>query len=78
MMITVKIRDEYIKLGQAMKLAGFVDSGAEAKEVIEEGKVTVAGEVETRRGKKLRNGDTFAYDGKEAEISAPAATTETK
>ena len=67
-MVNVKIRDEFIKLGQAMKLAGFVDSGAEAKEVIEEGKVTVAGEVETRRGKKLRNGDTFAYDGKEAEI----------
>ena len=78
MMITVKIRDEYIKLGQAMKLAGFVDSGAEAREIIEEGKVTVAGEVETRRGKKLRNGDTFEYDGKDAKVVAPAATTETK
>ena len=53
----VTIRDEYIKLGQALKLAGFVQSGVDAKYEIENGKVLVNGEVETRRGKKLRDGD---------------------
>jgi len=47
------IRDDFIKLGQALKLAGFVESGVEAKEVIQEGLVKVNGEVDTRRGKKL-------------------------
>lgn len=54
----ITIRDEYIKLGQALKLAGLVGSGVEAKILIEEGKVLVNGETETRRGKKLRDGDT--------------------
>ncbi len=56
-MKTVTIKDEYIKLGQALKLAGIAQSGVDAKIMIEEEEVTVNGEVETRRGKKLRNGD---------------------
>ena len=48
----IRIKDEYIKLGQALKLASLVGSGVEAKFVIEEGSVLVNGEVETRRGKK--------------------------
>ncbi|WP_264294116.1 RNA-binding S4 domain-containing protein, partial [Thomasclavelia ramosa] len=45
--------DEFIKLGQALKAAGLVESGVEAKEVIQDGMVTVNGEVDTRRGRKL-------------------------
>ena len=67
---TVPIRDEFIKLGQAMKLAGAVESGAEAKDVITDGKVTVNGEVDTRRGRKLYPGDVFSYRGKEYSIAA--------
>ena len=59
----IKIRDEYIKLGQAMKLAGLVSSGIEAKVIIQEGQVKVNGEVDTRRGKKLYSGDNFEYNG---------------
>lgn len=59
----IEIRDEYIKLGQAMKLAGLVSSGIEAKVVIQEGQVKVNGEVDTRRGKKLYSGDNFEYNG---------------
>ena len=47
----ITLKDEFIKLGQALKAAGLVESGAEAKEVIQEGKVLVNGEVESRRGK---------------------------
>ena len=59
----IEIRDEYIKLGQAMKLAGLVSSGIEAKVVIQDGEVKVNGEVDTRRGKKLYSGDNFEYKG---------------
>ncbi len=69
-METVKIKDEYIKLGQAMKLAGLVDSGLEAKDVIQSGQVLVNGEVDTRRGKKLYPGDTFSYQGKTIQVEA--------
>ena len=69
-MRTIKIKDEYIKLGQAMKLAGLVDSGIEAKIVITEGEVTVNGEVDTRRGKKLVNGDVFKYKDEEIRIES--------
>ena len=57
------IRDDFIKLGQALKLAGFVESGVEAKEVIQDGLVKVNGEVDTRRGKKLVVGDEVHFDG---------------
>ena len=53
----IHIRDEFIKLGQALKLAGLVDSGVDAKYVIQEGHVRVNGETEYQRGKKLHSGD---------------------
>ena len=60
---TVPIRDEFIKLGQALKLAGLVGSGVEAKIVITDGEVKVNGETEVRRGRKLYPDDVFEYDG---------------
>ncbi len=69
-MESIHLRDEYIKLGQALKLAGLVDSGLEAKEVIQGGQVLVNGEVDTRRGKKLYPGDTFSYNGKTVQVEA--------
>lgn len=62
-MDTIKIRDEYIKLGQALKLAGLTDSGVEAKFAVQDGKVQVNGAVEYQRGKKLVDGDVVSYDG---------------
>ena len=64
-MTEIKIRetDEFIKLGQALKLAGTVSSGIEAKVLIADGEVTVNGETETRRGRKLRDGDTVSVRG---------------
>ncbi|MBO4697027.1 MAG: RNA-binding S4 domain-containing protein [Lachnospiraceae bacterium] len=69
-MQTVNIRDEFIKLGQAMKLAGMVESGVEAKIVITSGEVKVNGEVDDRRGRKLYNGDVVEWKGKQFVISA--------
>ena len=60
--------EEFIRLGQVLKAVGMVDSGAEAKEVIQEGLVSVNGETETRRGRKLYSGDIVSYDGKELQI----------
>ena len=57
------ISTEYIKLQDAMKYANIVFSGGEAKMLIQEGEVTVNGEVCTMRGKKLREGDTFGFEG---------------
>ena len=59
----ITIRDEYIKLGQALKLAGLVGSGVDAKFVIQDGQVKVNGEVDTRRGKKLYSVDNFEFEG---------------
>ena len=59
----IKLRDEFIKLGQVLKLAGLVDSGVEAKIVIQDGKVKVNGAVETQRGKKIVNNDKVSYNG---------------
>lgn len=64
----IKLREEYIKLGQALKAAGLVDSGVEAKEVIQNGLVKVNGETDTRRGKKLYAGDIVEFDGEEIKI----------
>ena len=69
-MDTIQIRDEFIKLGQAMKLAGLVDSGVDAKLVIQDGLVRVNGEIEYQRGKKLRDGDVVTYDGETIRIEA--------
>ena len=60
---TIKLREDYIKLGQAIKAAGFVDSGVEAKYVITEGLVKVNGSTELQRGKKLYSGDVVEFDG---------------
>ena len=57
------ITTEYIKLQDAMKFANIVMSGGEAKQLIQEEQVTVNGEVCTMRGKKLREGDTFGFEG---------------
>ena len=65
----VKIKDEFIKLGQALKLAGLVDSGLEAKDVIIGGEVLVNGEPDLRRGRKLRPGDVVSYGGEEFVVS---------
>ena len=64
----IKIRDEYIKLGQAMKLAGLVDSGVDAKIEIQEGFVKVNGEVEFQRGKKIYAGDVIEFDGQQIRV----------
>ena len=62
------ISTEYIKLDAALKFAAAVESGGEAKEAVQEGRVTVNGETCTMRGKKLRPGDRFTFDGKTFEI----------
>lgn len=64
----IKLRDEFIKLGQALKAAGLVESGVDAKEVIVQGLVVVNGEIETRRGRKLYDGDEVEYDGDKISI----------
>lgn len=61
--LVINIKDEYIKLGQALKLSGLVDSGVDAKFVVQDGLVKVNGEIDTRRGKKLYPGDSFEYKG---------------
>ncbi len=67
-MNSVKIKDDYIKLGQVLKLAGLVDSGVEAKIVIQDGQVKVNYEVEIQRGKKIRPGDIVEYDNNSIRI----------
>lgn len=64
----IHLKEEYIKLGQALKAAGLVESGVEAKEVIQAGLVKVNQETDTRRGKKLYAGDLVSYDGEEIKI----------
>ena len=64
----IKLRDEYIKLGQALKAAGVVDSGVIAKLVIQDGAVSVNGEVEYQRGKKLHDGDVVTVNGETIKI----------
>ncbi len=59
----IKLRDEYIKLGQALKAANLVESGVDAKFVIQDGLVKVNGEVCLQRGKKLIAGDVVEFDG---------------
>ena len=64
----ISIRDDFIKLGQALKLAGVVRDGVEAKMVITEGLVKVNGEVDVRRGRKVYKGDTIVYEGNEIKV----------
>ena len=67
-METITIKDEFIKLGQALKLAGLVGSGVEAKVVITDGEVKVNGEVDTRRGRKLYKGDEVEFNGESFKV----------
>ena len=66
--ISIRENDEFIKLGQAMKKAGLVDSGVDAKMVILDGQVTVNGQTELQRGKKLHDGDVFSYSGETVKV----------
>ena len=68
--LLVPIRDESIRLGQFLKLANLVESGAEAKPVIAEGLVTVNGEVDTRRGRQLAVGDVVTLAGQSARVAS--------
>lgn len=64
----ITLKEDYIKLCQALKAAGFVENGADAKFVIQDGLVKVNGSVETRRGKKLHAGDIVEYEGDRIKI----------
>lgn len=65
----VPIRDETIRLGQLLKLAGIADSGADAKELLAGGEVTVNGEPEQRRGRQLVRGDVVQADGERMRVA---------
>ena len=64
----IRIRDEFIKLGQLLKLADLVQDGVQAKYVITDGLVKVNGEMDDRRGRKVYEGDVVSYDGKEIKV----------
>lgn len=66
--IKIRQNEEFIKLGQALKAVGAVESGVEAKEVIQEGLVLVNGEIDTRRGRKLYEGDLVEFNGIQIKI----------
>ena len=67
------IRGESIRLGQALKLSGLADTGGEARALVEDGAVSVNGQVETRRGRQLRDGDVVVVgdDALRIEASGP-------
>lgn len=67
-MEVIHLRDDFIKLGQALKAAGLVESGVDAKLVIQDGQVKVNGQVDLRRGKKLYAGDVVEFAGKTIKI----------
>lgn len=67
-MEVIKLREEFIKLGQALKVTGFVDSGVDAKFVIKDGLVKVNGSTELQRGKKLYDGDIVEYNNEKVKI----------
>ena len=67
-MQVIQLRDEFIKLGQALKAAGLVESGVEAKIVIQDGQVKVNGAVELQRGKKLCGGEIIEFQGEAVKI----------
>lgn len=66
--INIREQDEFIKLGQALKKAGLVDSGVDAKMIIQDGQVKVNGEVEVQRGKKLYGGEIVSFNGEQVKI----------
>ena len=65
---TIKLREDYIKLGQALKAAGLVENGVDAKYAIQDGLVKVNGAVEYQRGKKLYDGDEVLFEGNTIKI----------
>ena len=65
----VPVRGDGIRLGQFLKLANLIESGAEAKEVISDGLVTVNGDVETRRGRQLAVGDVISLGDASARVT---------
>ena len=67
--VDIEIRDESIRLGQLLKLAGLVEDGAMAREAIAGGAVRVNGEVETRRGRQVRPGDVVAFAGEQLRVT---------
>ena len=67
-METIKLRDDFIKLGQALKAANLTGSGAESKIVIQDGLVKVNGKTEMQRGKKLYDGDIVEFEGNQIKI----------
>lgn len=67
-MVKIKLRDEFIKLGPALKAANLVESGVDAKNVIQEGLVSVNSEIELRRGRKLFCGDIVDFNGEQIKI----------
>ncbi len=64
----IKLREDFIKLGQVLKAAGLVESGVDAKFVIQDGLVKVNGQIEIQRGKKLVAGDVVEFDGQQIKI----------
>lgn len=67
-METLRLKDDHIKLGQALKAAGLAESGVDAKYAIQGGEVKVNGQTETQRGKKLIAGDIVEYKGESIRI----------
>lgn len=67
-METIILREEFIKLGQALKAVGLVENGVDAKFEIQDGNVFVNGEVEQRRGRKLYDGDIVEFNGEQIKI----------
>lgn len=68
--LEVPIRDEAIRLGQLLKLAGLVDDGAQARMMVEAGQVSVDGEVETRRGRQVRPGSLVELAGQRLRVTS--------
>lgn len=67
-MENVTIRDEFIKLGQILKLTGIAENGVIAKELIQDGKAKVNGEVDLRRGRKVYPGDVVECEGQQFKV----------
>lgn len=67
-METLYLKDDFIKLGQALKAAGLCESGVDAKFAVQNGLVKVNGEVDERRGRKLYDGDIVEFEGKQIKI----------
>lgn len=65
----IHLKDDFIKLGQALKLAGLVESGVDAKFAVQDGYVKVNGQTRLQRGKKLYDGDIIEYNGKQVKIT---------